>query len=106
MEKLNGLLLILQDLPGTMHFGGEWLVAILLAVIAWLIRSKTHMWDKHITDCHTKSVQEGVDQGKNEQRLTAIETQLPGIRSNLCWVGDCIWVIGTKIGADLPERPE
>lgn len=106
MENFNALLILLDDLPETMHFSGEWLVAALLAIIAWFLRTKTRVWDKHIEDCHAKAITEGVDQGRNEQRLSDLESQMLGVRANMHWVGDCIWVIGTKIGADLPERPK
>lgn len=106
MENFNALLILLDDLPGNVHISGEWLVAALLAIIAWMVRAKTHVWDKHIEECHNKAIQDGLDAGKDEQRLVSLESQTIHTRATLHWIGDCMMVVGTKVGVDLPERPK
>ncbi len=72
-----------------------------MAINAWLLKGKIREYDKHLTECNHRAV----NTGQMEQRLETVEQETKYTRRTLHWVGDCLMTIGTKMGVNLPERP-
>lgn len=77
-------------------------LGIIMSVIAWLIKHRLEVYDKHIEECQGQEV----IMGRMDQRLMAVENEVCGLRKTSQWIGDCVTVIGSKLGVDLPSRPE
>lgn len=68
---------------------------VLMSIIAYLFKRRIEAYDKHLEECRERAVA----QGRMDERIKNVE-------KNTNWVGNCIVSIGTKIGAELPIRPE
>ena len=75
----------------------------LMSVIAYLFKRRMEAYDRHLEECRERAV----TTGRMDERLKVVETELGTVRRSVHWMGNCIMVIGVKLGVgdDLPQRP-
>ena len=66
-----------------------------MSIIVWFIKRRMEAYDKHLEECSKRAI----TTGRMDERLKNVE-------KNTSWVGNCVMAIGTKVGADLPSKPE
>lgn len=80
----------------------QFLIGGVFTVLWYFIKQRMTKFDKHIEECHERRI----ETGKMEEKLVKLEAESSHSRSTLHWVGDCLMIIGTKMNAELPPRPE
>ncbi len=78
------------------------ILGVVMSVIAWLIKHRLEVYDKHLEECREQEI----IMGRMDQRLIAVENEVCGLRKSSHWIGDCVTIIGAKLGVSLPSRPE
>lgn len=92
-----------------MNIPAELITAIIWALVGvciWIFQDKTRKYDAHLKDCSERNERVASKDAKFAERLCSIEEHSKHNRKDIQWLGDCMITLGTKLDADLPERPE
>lgn len=74
----------------------------LVTIISYLVKKRLELYDQHLEECRERAV----TTGRMDERLKSVEADVTQTRSAVHWLGSCIITIGSKVGADLPDRPD
>lgn len=87
-------------------------VSALMVVVLWMARAKIRAWDIHLEECmirrkddDAKHARINTDIAVLTEKSETVEEKLSEVRTEQVWIGDVIIRIGSKIGADIPDRP-
>ena len=78
----------------------------LVGVCIWIFNDKTKRYDAHLKECADRNERVAQSDAKTTERICTIETNSKRNRREIAWLGDCMITLGTKLNADLPDRPE
>lgn len=77
-------------------------IMTLMALAGWFIKGKISAYDKHLEECRERAIVTA----RTEEKVRTIETKVDRTSETTIWLGDCMVTIGTKMGAELPDRPK
>ena len=78
----------------------------LVGVCIWIFNDKTKKYDAHLKECNDRNERVAGYEAKMAERISAIEHNSRRSRAEIQWLGDCMIQLGTRLKADLPDRPE
>jgi hypothetical protein len=77
-----------------------------VGVLTWIFKSKASSYDQHLRECGERRVADGKTDATVEQRIKSIERNSNQTETAVGWLGDCMIMLGARLGVDLPERPK
>ena|SRR3990167_4657178 len=76
-------------------------MGLLVTIVGYLLKKRLETYDKHLEECNKRAV----ITGRTDERLKVVEAEVMKTHTAAQWLGSCILIIGTKMGVDLPDRP-